>query len=286
MQPGRRRHPLWSSAAAAGAPPAPAPAAAPQWRAGGSVTPATQQQQQQVPATIDLRHAGVPSGPPLLQAQLLQAAAVTQQQLAPGSVGAASACAPPAVVVTPMQAPAAAQPAAAPAPAQSAAAPPRAPALADALRKQFLCRVRLALLDSCHAAVLMHRELVRARKVSATHVPKFPLEKLEEAFVARWVARSALWWLAAGRVCRVWLCLSACRWRAHAVMQSAVQHASVWRACHVLCCRANTHAADLVRAPTPPSRAATRCSSCSSSTFATTCSCRALKVRVPAHHIA
>lgn len=62
---------------------------------------------------------------------------------------------------------------------------------ADPRVKRFMARVRLALLDSCQAAVLVHQQLVQDRVVSSKESPKFPLEKLQEAFAARWACLCA-----------------------------------------------------------------------------------------------
>lgn len=51
--------------------------------------------------------------------------------------------------------------------------------------KRFMARVRLALLDSCQAAVLVLQQLVHDKLASSRDTPKFPLEKLQEAFMAR-----------------------------------------------------------------------------------------------------
>jgi hypothetical protein len=56
---------------------------------------------------------------------------------------------------------------------------------ADPRVKRFMARVRLALLDSCQAAVLVHQQLVQDRVVSSRESPKLPLEKLQEAYAAR-----------------------------------------------------------------------------------------------------
>jgi hypothetical protein len=53
--------------------------------------------------------------------------------------------------------------------------------------KRFMARVRLALLDCCQVAIAFKQHLLQEGRVSSSHIPKFPLEKLEEAFLTRFV---------------------------------------------------------------------------------------------------
>jgi hypothetical protein len=52
--------------------------------------------------------------------------------------------------------------------------------------KRFMARVRLTLLDSCQSAVLVQQQLVQEKRASSRDPPIFPLEKLHEAYTARW----------------------------------------------------------------------------------------------------
>lgn len=158
MQQGRRRHPLWRSDV-------PPPPAGSRWAAGAAPAVAPIQQQA----------AGFPAAGQHSNSNMALGGDAPRQPVAAGPAG-------PAAAIPSSPSAGAMQATGRPMPAQAG---PGGRQQAEPVRKQFLCRVRVALLESCRAAVMIHQELAQMRKVSSSHSPKFPLEKLEEAFRSR-----------------------------------------------------------------------------------------------------
>lgn len=66
----------------------------------------------------------------------------------------------------------------------SAATPKQPAGSSELLKKQFMCRMHLSLLDACYNAVLMHQELQQQGMLHPP-APMFPMEKLLESFRER-----------------------------------------------------------------------------------------------------
>lgn len=155
MQPGRKRHPLWR--------PDPAPAAPSHAGARPGLQPSSAaarpngaaQQQQHISQQTPAQGARAAINPAQVQAGARAAGPGPQQLLQAGQ--------------------------------QPQQAPQQTPELHELRRRRFLARVRLALLDSCHAAVLVFDQLRKEGRVRHHRTPQFPAEKLEEAYSARCV---------------------------------------------------------------------------------------------------
>lgn len=191
MQPGRKRHPLWRADPAPAAPPhagvRPGPTP-------GRPGPPSQQQQH-----LQQRQGNAPAPPPQQQQTPAQPAILARlgpgpaQQPDAARLGRAgsggSACLP---------SPTAAGRSGPPQPWQQQAPPPQQiqPQQQQQMMQQqqqaphpkmkrFMARVRLALLDSCAAAVLVKQQLMQDGKGGPNTPTLFPLEKLHDAFMSR-----------------------------------------------------------------------------------------------------
>lgn len=146
MQPGKARHPLWAR----------------------GVSDAADQPKAKHPRSRQRNAAlstppGRPAAPAWQQSSAAPSPAPVAAVLNPAANSTTSAAT--VVAVSPQQQPSSAS---------------------DSVRKQFMCRMHIALLDACYHAVLMHRELQQQGMMNAP-APVFPMEKLLDGFKERLV---------------------------------------------------------------------------------------------------